>query len=112
MSALSVTSSTTTQFLITNDVSKGGPMKIVETKSNPNTTFIPKDPKIIKIYKNQAQSVGVIMSGDAGGAAGLEFQLGDDSFFFWTRLDYGGFKVGLSTTSFDDADANATSTTA
>jgi hypothetical protein len=106
---LTVKSSTTTQFLITNSVSKGGPMLIVETKLDPNTTFIPTDPKPLKIYKNAPISVGVNMSSDAGGKAGLEFQLGEDSFFFSTRLDYSGFKVGLSPTSFDDADSNATS---
>jgi hypothetical protein len=87
-------------------------MKIVETKSNPNTTFIPKDPKIIKIYKNQAQSVGVSINSDAGGNAGLEFQFGDNDFFFSTKFESGEFKVGLSASSFADADAKATSTTA
>lgn len=83
-------------------------MLIVETKLDPNTTF-PTDPKPLKIYKNAPISVGVNMSSDAGGKAGIEFQLGEDSFFFSTRLDYSGFKVGLSPTNFDDADSNATS---
>jgi hypothetical protein len=112
MSVLSVKSTTTTRFLITNDVSQGGPLTIVETKSNPNTTFIPKDPKTIEIYKNDPSSVGVSIDSEAGGSAGLEFQFGEVNFFFLTRLDYNGFKVGLSASNFTDADSNATSTTA
>ena len=87
-------------------------MKIVETKLDPNTTLIPTDPTTLRIYKNAPITVGVIMSGDAGGKAGLEFQFGDVSFFFSTRLEYNGFTVGPSPTSFDDADSNATSTQA
>ena len=87
-------------------------MNIVQTKSNPNTTFIPTDPTTINFYKNAPVSVGVIMSSSTRGGAGFEFQLGSDNFYFWTRLDYGGFKVGLSVISFGDADANATSTVA
>ena len=49
------------------------------------------------------------MSGEAGGSAGLEFDLGYDLFFFWVRLENGEFKVGLSDSSFDDADSNASS---
>ena len=109
MNGLTVKSSTTTQFLITNDISKGGPMNIVQTKSNPNTTFIPVDPRTIEINKNDPTSVGVNINSVEGGSAGLKFQLGDDYFFFSTRLDYNGFKVGLSNSSFTDADSNAIS---
>lgn len=84
---------------------------IVETKPNPNTTFIPKNPKVMKIYKYAPVSVGISINSDAGGNAGLEFQLGDDSFFFSTKFESGEFKVGLSASSFADADAKATSNT-
>jgi hypothetical protein len=53
----------------------------------------------------------VIISGNAG-AAGLEFQLGGDFFYFSTKLESGELKFGLSDSSFADADAKATSTTA
>jgi hypothetical protein len=53
----------------------------------------------------------VIISGNAG-AAGLEFQLGGDFFYFSTKLESGELKFGLSDSSFADADAKATSTRA
>lgn len=52
------------------------------------------------------------MNSECGKGAGLQFFFKDTTFFFFTRLEYDGFKVGLSASSFEDADSNATSTEA
>ena len=95
-------------FLISNNISSS-PLRIIETKTNANTTIKPKDPLSISILKNYPISISFIVQDQKDGSAGLQFRLKDEVFYFWVSLSQGEIRVKLSTASFTDAASNVDS---